>query len=80
MSDAVAIGEAKTNLSKLVERAEKGEVIVIRRGDKPVAKLVRYREPGRRSLLGALEGRIRIGPDFDEPVPGFESYVGVPTD
>jgi antitoxin (DNA-binding transcriptional repressor) of toxin-antitoxin stability system len=75
MNKAVAIGEAKTSLSKLVERAEKGEEVVIRRGDKPVAKLVRYREPERRPIFGALEGQVQIGPDFDEPVPGFEAYV-----
>jgi antitoxin (DNA-binding transcriptional repressor) of toxin-antitoxin stability system len=78
MSKAVAIGEAKTSLSKLVERAEKGEEVVIRRGDKPVAKLVRYREPERRPIFGALEGQIRIGPGFDDPIPGFEPYVNPP--
>jgi antitoxin (DNA-binding transcriptional repressor) of toxin-antitoxin stability system len=80
MSKAVAIGEAKTNLSKLVERAEMGEEVVIRRGDKPVAKLIRYREPGRRQLFGALEGQIVIGEDFDEPIPGLEECVDPPAD
>lgn len=80
MSKAIAIGEAKTNLSKLVERAEMGEEVVIRRGDKPVAKLVRYREPGRRNLFGALQGQIRVAADFDEPIPGLEPYVDQPAD
>lgn len=75
MNEPVAIGEAKTNLSKLIERAEGGEEVVIRRGSTPVAKLVSYSAPPERSPFGILEGRIRIGDDFDDPVPGFEPYI-----
>ena len=74
MNKAVAIGEAKTNLSKLVERAESGEEVVIRRGSKPVVKIVRYTTPDQSPLFGSLEGKIRIGDDFDDPIPGFDSY------
>ncbi|MGA7436323.1 MAG: type II toxin-antitoxin system prevent-host-death family antitoxin [Solirubrobacterales bacterium] len=74
MKKAVAIGEAKTNLSKLVERAESGEEVVIRRGAKPVVKIVRYSSPDQSDLFGSLAGKIHIGEDFDEPVPGFETY------
>ena len=42
MSDEVTIHEAKTNRSRLVQRAHAGEEIVIRRGKVPMAKLVRY--------------------------------------
>jgi prevent-host-death family protein len=74
MNKAIAIGEAKTNLSKLVERAESGEEVVIRRGSKPVVKIVRYTSPDSPSLFGSLKGKIRIGDDFDDPIPGFEPY------
>lgn len=74
MTKGVAIGEAKTNLSKLVERAENGEEVIIRRGPKPVARLVRYSDLGRSELFGSLKGLVRIGDDFDDPVPGFEPY------
>lgn len=45
------VHEAKTNLSKLIERAEAGEEVIIARGDKPVARLVplvppKLRRPG----------------------------------
>lgn len=40
MADKITIHAAKTNLSKLIARAEAGEEIVIYRGDKPAAKLV----------------------------------------
>ncbi len=58
--------EAKTNLSRLVERASDGEEIVIGRAGTPVARLVPYdeRRPARR--IGAWKGRVRIAPDFDE--------------
>lgn len=74
MSKPVPIGEAKTTLSKLVERAERGEEVVIRRGETPVAKLVRFDPPSRPPLFGALKGRIEIGPGFDDPLPDFDQY------
>jgi prevent-host-death family protein len=66
VADEVTIHEAKTHLSRLVQRAHAGEEIVIRRGKVPMAKLVRYdptpvpRRPGR------LRGRIQMAPDFDD--------------
>jgi prevent-host-death family protein len=64
----VGMHEAKTNLSKLVERAEGGEDIVIQRGGKPVARLVPIREEARSlaAVRGAWRGKARIAPDFDE--------------
>ena len=58
--------EAKTNLSRLVERVEAGEEVVIGRAGKPVARLVRYQPEQRRRVPGALKGRIHIADDFDE--------------
>ena len=61
------IHDAKTHLSRLLERAAQGEEIVIAKSGRPIAKLVRVagepRKPGR------LKGRIRIDPSFDEPLP-----------
>ncbi|MFP5379616.1 MAG: type II toxin-antitoxin system Phd/YefM family antitoxin, partial [Vicinamibacteria bacterium] len=53
MSDAIPISEAKTRLSELVRRVEAGEEIVLRRGSRPVARLVPERAPTLRSP-GAL--------------------------
>jgi prevent-host-death family protein len=60
--------EAKTQLSKLVERAEAGEVVVIQRNGKPVVRLVPVVEEPRSlmSVRGAWRGRVRIAEDFDE--------------
>jgi prevent-host-death family protein len=63
----VKIHEAKTHLSRLLERVEKGEEIMIARGDRPVARLVPVSAPPRRP--GRLKGRIRMSRDFDAPLP-----------
>jgi prevent-host-death family protein len=57
--------EAKTHLSKLLERVENGEEIVIGRAGKPVAKLVPYEEPLRRRKAGAWKGKVWLAPDWD---------------
>lgn len=62
--------EAKTQLSKLVAAAEAGEVVVIQRQGRPVARLVA--EAARRPVseaFGVLEGRMRIAGDFDASLP-----------
>jgi prevent-host-death family protein len=66
----VNMHEAKTHLSRLVERVEAGEEIVIGRAGKPVAKLVPYRdERAVRRGLGAWKGRVKIADDFDDDLP-----------
>lgn len=63
--------EAKTQLSRLVERAEAGEEVVIQRNGRPVARLVPMAEEPRSlaSVRGAWRGHMRIADDFDE-LPG----------
>jgi len=63
-SKPVNIHDAKTHLSRLVERVEAGEEITIARAGRPVARLVPLRA-ARPRMLGALRGRIRLAPDFD---------------
>jgi prevent-host-death family protein len=70
MSEQVNIYDAKTRLSQLVERAEAGEEIIIARGGRPAARLVPFRVEGVKRKPGRMRGRIRIGSDFDAPLPG----------
>lgn len=63
----VGIHEAKTHLSRLLERVEAGEEITIARGKHPVARLVPIAGPPRRP--GRLKGRIRVARGFDAPLP-----------
>jgi prevent-host-death family protein len=63
---AVNIHEAKTHLSRLVERAEGGEEIVIARAGKPAAKLIPFTDERVERVPGRLRGQIAIRGDFDE--------------
>lgn len=76
MDQAVTVTEAKTQLSRLIERAQAGEEIVIRRGRHPVAKLIRYDAAPTPRRLGALSGQIWIAEDFDEPDEEIERLFG----
>jgi prevent-host-death family protein len=71
MARTVTIGEAKTNFSKLVRRAEAGEEIVVRRGLEPVARIMPLKKGGGVHGFGSMKGEIRIGPDFGEPLEDF---------
>lgn len=74
MARSVTIGEAKTNFSKLVRRAEAGEEIVVLRGAQPVVRIVPLKKGGGVTGRGSMKGEIRIGPDFDEPLEEFAEY------
>lgn len=65
MAEQVNVYEAKTQLSKLLERVEAGDEIVIARNGRPVAKLVPLQRSAEPRVLGALRGKIWIAPDFD---------------
>ena len=65
----VNIHEAKTHLSRLIEQVAAGNEVIIARNGTPVARLL----PVASRLLprrpGQWRGRVRIGPDFDAPLP-----------
>jgi prevent-host-death family protein len=67
--ETVNIHEAKTQLSRLVERVRSGEEIILAKAGEPVARIVPYVAPAVQRKPGALKGRIRIGADFDAPLP-----------
>jgi prevent-host-death family protein len=61
----VNIHEAKTQLSKLVDRAAKGEPFVIAKAGKPLVKVVALDAPKRPRRLGFMAGEIEVPDDFD---------------
>lgn len=65
----VNIHDAKTQFSRLVDAAAKGEEIIIAKAGKPAARLVPMEpvKPVRR--FGALKGKIRMADDFSAPLP-----------
>ena len=68
----VTIHEAKTNLSRLIERACRGEEIIIARGANPVVRLVPVGGRKGRRELGILKGKLVVGPEFFKPLPSEE--------
>jgi prevent-host-death family protein len=69
----VTVHQAKTQLSKLIARAEAGEEIVIARGRQPAVKLTPIRKRTTRRRFGALKGKFSL-PDtfFFDPLPEEE--------
>ena len=65
----INIHAAKTHLSSLVEEAAAGEEITIAKAGKPMARLVPLEKPDFRKTFGMLKGKIRVGADFDAPLP-----------
>ena len=65
----VNIHQAKTHLSKMIERVRKGEQFIIAKAGKPVAKLVPFHGTGSPRQGGQWKGLVRIGDDFDAPLP-----------
>lgn len=72
--EMVNVHEAKTHLSRLLERVEGGERIVIARAGTPIAVLqpIGERPPDR--TPGYDKGKVVIHDDFDDPLPEFEEY------
>lgn len=66
MSEPINIYEAKSQLSRLVDRAAAGEEVVIARHGRPIAKLVPYLPKRGPRRLGQFRGQVRASRDFDQ--------------
>jgi len=64
----INIYEARSRLSQLVDRASKGETIVIAKSGIPLAKLVPLTGEKRAIRFGTLRGKIAVPDDFDAPL------------
>jgi prevent-host-death family protein len=66
----VNVHEAKTHLSKYLERVEKGETIVLCRHNKPIAEIRPIPPENKKPrVIGGDEGKFTLGPEFFEPLP-----------
>jgi prevent-host-death family protein len=71
----INVYEAKTQLSKLLDRAANGEEIILGKSGKPLARLVPYRATRSPRQPGRLAGQIDIADDFnDTPSWLIESF------
>lgn len=67
--EPVNVHEAKTHLSRLLDRVAAGEEIVIAKAGRPVARLVPYEPPKIERKPDVLRGQIWISDDFNDPLP-----------
>lgn len=74
--ETINIYEAKAKLSKLIEKALKGEEIIIAKGNKPLVRLEPLSQArSQRSMGAGKDIVISIGDDFDEPLDDFKDYM-----
>jgi prevent-host-death family protein len=59
--------DAKTHLSRIIERVERGEEVIIDRAGKPVAKIIPLVRRVNRAAVGSLSGRLDLSGDWDSP-------------
>ncbi len=64
----VNIHDAKTNLSKLIEKTSNGEEVIIAKAGKPVAKLSSYKEKLKPRKSGLWKGKVWMSEDFNDEV------------
>ena len=71
----VNIHEAKTHLSRLIQKAIEGEEVVIAKDNKPIVKLIQISNTLPNRKLGSAEGQIHLSDDFNEPMDDFTEYM-----
>ena len=67
--EIINVHEAKTHLSRIINRVVSGEEIVIAKAGKPLVKLIPVESPQNPRPLGLDAGKGWISDDFDEPLP-----------
>lgn len=74
---AVNMHEAKSQLSRLVARAEAGEDVVIARDGRPAVRLtpIVAGDTWLNRVAGSLVGQMQISADFDAPMPDLEAAI-----
>ncbi|MEZ4265352.1 MAG: type II toxin-antitoxin system prevent-host-death family antitoxin [Myxococcota bacterium] len=70
----IEFDQAVGQLEELIEKASRGEEIVITRDHRPVVRLVPSAPPTRRQF-GSGRGRLTVPGDFDEPLDDFTDYA-----
>jgi prevent-host-death family protein len=71
---AYNIYEAKTRLSELVEKASRGEKVILMNRGEPVAMIVPIQRTRRERRLGFLKGKGRLLAGWDQPIEDFANY------
>lgn len=69
----VNVHEAKTHLSRLLERVSIGEEVIIAKAGKPIAKLVPVKKTPSKRVFGSAKGDFTVPDDFNDPDPEIEN-------
>ena len=77
MQHIVNIYEAKTNLSKWIERALAGEEVILAKSNKPLIVLKPYAEPPKFRTPGLLRGQMPIADNFNDEDPEILRLFGI---
>jgi prevent-host-death family protein len=75
MATVVNMHDAKSSLSRLVERAASGEEILIAKHGKPVARLTRIPAERKEIPWDIYKGKITMSDDFDAPLEEMKDYL-----
>ncbi len=65
----VSIRRARTHLSRLLERVQLGEEVVISKAGRPIARLIPIAAQRSRRKIGSAAGEFQVPDDFDAPLP-----------
>lgn len=71
----IDVSQAKIQLEELIEKASRGEKVVITRGDGAAFELVPTPESEPRPRFGSAKGQVWMSDDFDEPLDDFSDYM-----
>ncbi len=71
----VSVYEAKTHLSKLLREVEAGEIVIIRRAGKAIAKIISAEQKNFSSIPDTAKGEGWMSEDFNEPLEEFSEYT-----
>ena len=73
----INVDEAKSSFSKLIEKVEYGEEVIITRSGKPVAKLIPYQTSKAPRTGGQWKGKVKIAAEFDSLPKDIANTFGV---
>lgn len=66
--------DLKNQIMDLIEAALRGDKVVVTKDGKQIIQLVPVK-PTRKPTFGSAKGKIKIAPDFDEPLEDFKEYM-----
>lgn len=70
----ISYDDKKIKISDLIEAALRGDKVIITKDGQQIVQLVPMK-PTHKPKFGSAKGKIKIAPDFDEPLEDFKEYM-----